>query len=123
MPRPRRGEPGHEEAINKMKQTMIARYGVEGYHKKMQEIGRKGGKVCGKKGFALNIDNARKAGASGGAKSMRGYKLVKDTDDERWYEKRETGEKVKYVYDAEKGKFIKDDMKTIVEAIQNENWI
>ena len=36
-----------------------------------KEIGAKGGKVKGLKGFALNRELARKAGAKGGAKSVR----------------------------------------------------
>lgn len=35
-------------------------------------IGRIGGKVCGKKGFAMNPDLARRAGAIGGKLSKRG---------------------------------------------------
>ena len=35
-------------------------------------IGRKGGKVCGVKGFALNIELAKEAGRKGGLKSKRG---------------------------------------------------
>lgn len=36
-----------------------------------KEIGAKGGKATGLKGFALNRELARKAGAKGGAKSVR----------------------------------------------------
>lgn len=35
-------------------------------------IGRKGGKVCGVKGFALNIELAKEAGRKGGLLSKRG---------------------------------------------------
>lgn len=35
-------------------------------------IGRKGGKVCGMKGFALNLELARRAGSKGGKISKRG---------------------------------------------------
>lgn len=35
-------------------------------------IGRKGGKVCGVKGFALNVELAKKAGRKGGLISKRG---------------------------------------------------
>ena len=35
-------------------------------------IGHKGGKVCGMKGFALNPELAKKAGAKGGRISRRG---------------------------------------------------
>lgn len=39
-------------------------------------IGAKGGKATGMKGFAVNRDLARKAGAIGGRKSRRGKKAV-----------------------------------------------
>ena len=35
-------------------------------------IGQKGGKVCGMKGFALNLELAKIAGAKGGKISKRG---------------------------------------------------
>ena len=72
MARPKRGEPGWEEANAKMKRTMIEKYGgQEGYHKRMQEIGRKGGKVKGVKGFALDPERAITAGRKGGRISRR----------------------------------------------------
>lgn len=67
MARPKLGEPGDAEATAKMKKTMMERYGgPEGFHRKMQEIGRKGGKARVKKGFALNPERARLAGSKGG---------------------------------------------------------
>lgn len=119
MSRPKKGEPGYEEANAKHRQTMIKKYGVDGYRRKMQEIGRKGGKACVMKGFALDPSLARKAGA----KSIKGYTLVKEDEYNRVYKNRETGAILKYIYDAEVGKFVKDDHRAIVEEIKNENWI
>jgi uncharacterized protein len=43
-------------------------------------IGAKGGKATGMKGFAVNRDLARKAGAIGGRKSRRGKKATVQVD-------------------------------------------
>lgn len=72
MVRQKKGEPGDAEATAKYKKTMIEKYGgQEGYHKWMQSVGKKGGSVKGKKGFALNPERARLAGAKGGRISRR----------------------------------------------------
>lgn len=43
MSRPRKGEEGCEQATSKWRQTMLDKYGAEGLHEKMREIGRLGG--------------------------------------------------------------------------------
>jgi general stress protein YciG len=51
----------------KRKQTLIKRLGSEeAYIEYMRTIGRKGGKVGGMTGFALDTELARKAGRIGG---------------------------------------------------------
>lgn len=45
MARPKKGEPGHEQASKRWRETMEAKYGgPEGLHKKMQEMGAIGGR-------------------------------------------------------------------------------
>ena len=85
MARPKAGTKEGDAASERWRQTMINKYGVDGVHKKMQEIGSKGGangKGPGYKGgFASNEvcedgltgkQRARIAGAKGGAISRRG---------------------------------------------------
>ena len=75
MTRMKKGEEGHAEAVAKWRKTMYEKYGgTEGVHAKMQAIGHKGGKAGDptKKGFASNIERAKKAGAKGGKISKRG---------------------------------------------------
>lgn len=75
MARPKKGEKGCKEASNKWKQTMLKKYGgKEGLHKRAQELGSIGGKTptSKPKGFAANLELARKAGRKGGAISRRG---------------------------------------------------
>lgn len=124
MVRQRRGEPGHEQAAEKCHQTLLAKYGSEeAVHQHFTEMGRKGGLKKGRKGFALDPEKARKAGANGGAKSMRGYKLIKEDEYNRWYKSRETNEIIKYVYDIAQDKYIVDDQETIIGEIENEDWL
>jgi len=59
-------------------------------------IGSKGGKHTGDKGFALNNDRAIAAGAKGGSKSRRGYKLIKETMFSFHYIQTSTGKIVKF---------------------------
>lgn len=74
MSRPKKGTRGAEEATQKWWKTMQQRYGgAGGVHNMMCMIGSKGGKKKGiKKGFAMNPDLARRAGAIGGKLSKRG---------------------------------------------------
>ena len=85
MARPKAGTKEGDAASEKWRQTMIKKYGVDGVHKKMQEIGSKGGangKGPGYKGgFASDEvgedglngrQRARLAGAVGGKRSRRG---------------------------------------------------
>lgn len=55
------------EGARKAANTMKERYGTDYY----RSIGEKGGKAKVPKGFALNPERARKAGAIGGKKSSR----------------------------------------------------
>ncbi len=72
MVRPKKGEPGYEEANERWRATMTKRYGKEGYHQMMSEIGRKGGaNGSGGKGFAANPKLAVRAGRKGGFVSRR----------------------------------------------------
>lgn len=59
---------GTKAGALKAKNTIIDKYGVNYY----KNIGSIGGKATGLKGFALNRDLARKAGAKGGKISKRG---------------------------------------------------
>lgn len=52
----------------KARETMYKKHGKDFY----KRIGALGGKHCGMKGFALNPELARKAGAKGGKISKRG---------------------------------------------------
>ena len=85
MARPKAGTKEGDAASEKWRQTMINKYGVDGVHKKMQEIGSKGGangKGPGYKGgFASDEvgedglngrQRAKLAGAVGGKRSRRG---------------------------------------------------
>lgn len=85
MARPKAGTKEGDAASEKWRQTMINKYGVDGVHKKMQEIGSKGGangKGPGYKGgFASDEvgedglngrQRAKLAGAIGGKRSRRG---------------------------------------------------
>lgn len=59
---------GTREGGLKARETNRKKQGDDFY----KRIGSKGGKWCGKKGFALNPDLARTAGARGGRISRRG---------------------------------------------------
>ena len=85
MARPKAGPKEGDAASERWRQTMINKYGVDGVHKKMQEIGSKGGangKGPGYKGgFASDEvgedgltgkQRARIAGAVGGKRSRCG---------------------------------------------------
>lgn len=74
MSRQKRGEPGWEEAAQKWRATMIAKYGSkEKMREAMQINGRKGGSTITDKpkGFACNPALAMVAGAKGGRISRR----------------------------------------------------
>ena len=60
--------PGTRAGGLKASVTNKKRYGKDFY----SELGKKGGKATGMKGFALNRDNARRAGQIGGKASRRG---------------------------------------------------
>lgn len=124
MPRPKKGEPGHELAIKRQHETMLKNLGSEeAVRRHFREMGRKGGLRSCKKGFATDPSKARKAGAAGGAKSVRGCQFIREDEYIRWYKRRDTGEIVKYVYDIAEDKYVLDDTKTIAEEIENETWI
>lgn len=63
---------GTKEGALKTKDTIVGRWGIHYY----ANIGRKGGKRCVPKGFALNRELASQAGRKGGLKGKRG-KVVK----------------------------------------------
>lgn len=67
---------GTKEGGLKAKMTNIKKHGENFY----AEIGSKGGKWCGAKGFALDNKRAREAGRKGGLISKRG-KAKKHEDD------------------------------------------
>ncbi len=76
MARPKSGTKGGEVASEKWKQTMLKKYGKDGLHRKMQEIGARGGRNGRgpdyKGGFAADRERAALAGAKGGRISRRG---------------------------------------------------
>lgn len=86
MARPKKGAKGYDQAVKKWRKTMIEKYGgKDKLHKKMQEIGKKGGQngygIEYKGGFASDkvgpdgltgYERARKVGALGGKISRRG---------------------------------------------------
>lgn len=83
MSRMKKGQIGHERAVERWRQTMLKKYGGEdGLRKKMQARGRKGGSVIGTQGgFASELigldgltgrQRARIAGAKGGKISRKG---------------------------------------------------
>lgn len=59
---------GTREGGLKARETNLKKQGSDFY----KRIGAKGGKKCGMKGFALNPELAKIAGAKGGRKSRRG---------------------------------------------------
>ena len=72
MTRPKSNTPEGEIAAKKWKATMVEKYGSEeALHAHLVEMGTKGGRKTGIKGFALNPALARKAGAIGGKRSSR----------------------------------------------------
>jgi general stress protein YciG len=64
---------GNKIGGRKTAETMIKRHGEDFYRK----IGAKGGKVKCMKGFALDRERAKWAGAIGGRVSRRGKSMVK----------------------------------------------
>lgn len=72
MARPKSGTKEGEAASKKWKQTMLKKYGKDGLHRKMQEIGAEGGRNGHTGGFAANRELASIAGRKGGLKSRRG---------------------------------------------------
>ena len=81
MARPKKGTKAGEIATIKWRETMFKKYGGEnGLHKKMSEVGAKGGsRSTPTGGFGADHERARIAGAKGGSISKR--------DEARtWYE-------------------------------------
>ncbi len=67
MGRMKKGEPGHEAATDRWRESMIKKFGSEeALHKHMQGMGRKGGMNGGHGGFAANPALAKIAGRKGG---------------------------------------------------------
>lgn len=90
MPRPKKGTKGHKEAIASWRATMEEKYGgPEGVRKKMQEMGKKGGKLSRGGGFAsmkrgkdglTGPERAKLVGTIGGFISRRGPAKKKGQD-------------------------------------------
>lgn len=74
----------------KAKKSNLERHGKDFY----SEIGRMGGRASGTGGFYANHDLAIKAGAKGGKRSRRGYKLIGETEEELIYINNATGNKI-----------------------------
>jgi len=82
MPRMKKGEPGHEQAVNKWRATMCAKYGgEEGFKGFIHRNGAKGGHNSHGGGFT-DKDFARRMGAKGGRASKR----APGTYDAKWDE-------------------------------------
>lgn len=98
MVRPKKGEVGHEQAKLRWKKTMEEKYGgAEGVHKKMQEIGRKGGRLGRTGGVYGDPERAKQIGHRGGSRSRRGRKFLGETEPGLLkYQVRSTGE-IEYV--------------------------
>lgn len=84
MPRPKANTPEGKKAVESWKRTMEEKYGNISH--KMAEVGRKGGKAgfgpYYEGGFASSRENASKAGAKGGYKSRRGFRFIKELNEE-----------------------------------------
>lgn len=87
MGRPKAGTKEGDAASERWRQTMINKYGVDGVHKKMQEMGRKGGKNGKgpdyKGGFAGDRELAKRAGRKGGRISRRKGKYTTILDENK----------------------------------------
>lgn len=59
---------GTKEGAIKARNTNLTKHGKDFY----KHIGSKGGKWCGAKGFALDLERAKRAGRLGGKISKRG---------------------------------------------------
>lgn len=64
---------GTKEGAKKAQLTMIKKYGKDFF----REMGRKGGKACVPKGFAMNRTLASEAGHKGGLKRRGVYEITK----------------------------------------------
>lgn len=124
MSRQKKGEPGDERATQRLKQTLLKKYGSEeAVHKHFVEMGRKGGIRGGEKGFALDRERAKRAGTKGGEKSIRGHEFLKEENYMRWYRNKKTGRVVKYIYDFDKNKYVLDVKYMTETEVENEVWI
>lgn len=122
MVRPKKGTPEGERAARKQHETLLRIYGSEeAVHRHYQEMGRKGGMKSRTGGFYANPQLAREVGRIAGTKSLRGYKLIEEEEHVRWYRNRKTGAVVKYIYDFDKEKYVKDE--EYLKEIENETWI
>lgn len=105
MARPKSGTKEGKIASKKWKQTMLKKYGEDGLRKKMQGIGAKGGRNSGTGGFASDVvgkdgltgrERAAIIAKKSGRMGKRGYKLIKKTLFHYIYQKKDTGEIVKF---------------------------
>lgn len=98
MPAYRKGTPGYEKTREKLRKTLIEKYGSEEEMKKFfREIGALGGHNGHTGGFAANPELARKAGSKGGMISRRGFKLI-DEDDKSFHYKNLKTEEIVEVF-------------------------
>ena len=80
MARPKKGTKEGNLASAKWRKTMVEKYGEDGFRKKMQENGKKGGsRSTPTGGFGADHERARIAGAKGGSISKR-------NEAKNWYE-------------------------------------
>lgn len=91
MARPKAGTKEGEVASERWRQTMLKKHGADGVHKKMQEIGARGGRNSHNGGYAsekvgadglTGRERARVAGAKGGRISRRTG--IKNHEGKKW---------------------------------------
>ena len=75
MARPKRGTAAGDLATERWRNTMIKKYGKKGFQEMIRENGAKGGRAGTTGGFYGNYAMAQLAGAKGGRRSIRGWKL------------------------------------------------
>lgn len=99
MPRPKKGEPGYEEANERWRQTVSDNYGSPS--ELMSRVGKLGGAASSTGGYYKDKKRAARDGSLGGRKSLRGYTYLYDKYGFYYYEHKETGELVKIKHDQE----------------------
>jgi len=86
MSRPKKGQKGYKESVDKWRQTMWTKYGgEEGLRARFREMGGKGGHISRGGGFTNRPEFAREMGRKGGKMSRRRT----GSYDEQWRKWRE----------------------------------